>query len=184
MLAWERWTLTHSSGGAEVLVLPPLFGLVATMASSVEPDGDVDPACIGDGEVAWIGPALTLVAGGAALGASLATAELLADGLGDGEGDGEGDGDGDGDGEGDGEGVGVPDEGRAWHAVSVFVVDAVEAACAVPRTLKVRKLPLSKVTAASLTCAKRIRGCLSSLLVRVTVCSRDSEATSGPDGYG
>ena len=88
MLAWERWTVTHSSGGAEGLVLPLPLGLAATMASSVEPDGD--------DAVTWLGPALTLVAGGAELGASLAAVELLADGLGDGEGDGDGDGDGEG----------------------------------------------------------------------------------------
>jgi hypothetical protein len=143
MLAWERWTVTHSSGGAEVLVLPLLLGLAATMASSVDPDGD--------DAVTWLGPALTLVAGGAEVGASLAAVELLADGLGEGEGEGEGEGDGEGD------GVGVPDEGRAWHAVSVFVADAASAACALPSAPKVMKLALSKVVAASRTCAKRMR---------------------------
>jgi len=83
---------------------------------------------------------------------------------GDGEGDGEGDGDGEGErggeGDGDGEGVGVPDEGSAWHTVSEFDVVAAlaaGAACAVPSTPTVRKLPLSKVTAVTLTCAKRIK---------------------------
>jgi hypothetical protein len=49
--------------------------------------------------------------------------------------------------------------------VSVFVVAAVAAwfavvvvaACALPSRPRVRKLPLSKVTAATLTCAKRMR---------------------------
>jgi hypothetical protein len=130
-------------------VLPLLLGLAATMASSVDPDDD--------DAVTWLGPALTLVAGGAEVGASLAAVELLADGLGDGDGDGEGEGEGDGDGEGDGEGVGVPDEGRAWHAVSVFVADAACAACALPSAPNVMKLALSKVVAASRTCAKRMR---------------------------
>ena len=56
--------------------------------------------------------------------------------------------------------MGVPDEGSGWHTVSVFDVAAVlaaDAACAVLSTPKVRKLPLSKVTVATLTCAKRIR---------------------------
>ena len=128
-----------------MLVLSLLLGLAATVASSVAPDGEIDPDCVGDDAVTWLGPALTLVAGGAELGASLAVVELLSDGLGEGEGDGDGDGDGD----------GVAGDGRAWHAV--FVVDAVEAACAVPGALKVRKLPLSTVTAASLTCAQCIK---------------------------
>jgi hypothetical protein len=79
---------------------------------------------------------------------------------GDGEGDGEGEGERGGEGDGDGEGVGVPDESSAWHTVSVFDVVAAlaaGAACAVPSMPTVRKLPLSKVTAVTLTCAKRIK---------------------------
>ena len=213
MLDWERWTLTHSSGGAVAPVLPlPLvaglgseLGLVAARASSVEaavrvavavdvavavgvavpvalalavavpvaldvPEADVE----GDGEVVLLGPALTLAGDGNTLGRVLAVAEWFADGLlelvdGDGEGDGEGDGDREGDG--DGEGVGVPEAGSAWHTVSVLAVVVMGAACAVPSTPRVKKLPLSKVTAATLTCAKRIKNRLSTLLVRVTVCS-------------
>ena len=75
------------------------------------------------------------------------------------------------DGDGDGEGVGVPEAGSAWHTVSVLLVVARGAASALPSTPRVRKLPLSKVTAATLTCAKRIKNRLSTLLVRVTVCS-------------
>jgi len=76
------------------------------------------------------------------------------------DGDGEDWGDGEEDGVAEGDGDGVLDGGSAWHAVSVFEVAAVpaaRAACAVPSTPRVRKLPLSKVTAATLTCAKRIR---------------------------
>jgi hypothetical protein len=76
---------------------------------------------------------------------------------GDGEGDGDGDGDGECDGDGDGEGVGVAEAGRAWHTVSVLLLAARGAASALPSTPRVRKLPLSKVTAATLTCAKRIK---------------------------
>jgi hypothetical protein len=209
MLDCERWTLTHSSGGA-VVPVPPLplvaglgseLGLVAARASSVEaavrvavaedvavavpvalavavpvaldvPEADVE----GDGEVVLLDPALTLAGDGNTLGRVLAVAEWFADGLlelvdGDGEGDGEGDGDREGDGDGDGEGVGVPEAGSAWHTVSVLAVVVRGAACAVPSTPRVKKLPLSKVTAATLTCAKRIKNRLSTLLVRVTVCS-------------
>jgi hypothetical protein len=96
---------------------------------------------------------------------------------GDGEGDGDGDGERDGEGDGDGEGVGVPDAGSAWHTVSVFeAVAAVAAwaagaACAVPSTPTARKLPLSKVIAVTLACAKRIKDRPPTLLVRVTLFS-------------
>lgn len=66
-------------------------------------------------------------------------------------------GEGEGEGEGDGEGVGVPEEGSAWHTLSVFAVVASGAACALPSRPRVRKLALSRVTAATLTCAKRMR---------------------------
>jgi hypothetical protein len=74
------------------------------------------------------------------------------DGVGDG--DGEGDGDGLGDGEGEGEGLGDADDGSAWH--TVFVTVACGAAYAVSSRPRVRKTPLSKVTAATRTCPKRI----------------------------
>ena len=92
---------------------------------------------------------------------------------GDGEGDGDGDGKRDRKGDGDGEGVGVPDEGSAWHTVSMFdavAVLAADAACAVPSTPTVRKLPLSKVTAVTLTCAKRIKIGRASCRERVSEC--------------
>jgi hypothetical protein len=203
MLDCERWTLTHSSGGAVVPVLPlplPLvtglgselgseLGLVATSASSVPaavpvavavavPDGDAD----GDGEVVSVGPPLARTGGGNTLGVEVGAAELFVAGLlelvegdgegdGDGEVDGEGDSDEDGEGDGDGEGVGVLEAGSAWHTESVLAAGASEAACAWPSMPRVRKLPLSTVTAAALTCPKRIKDRLSTLLVRVTVCS-------------
>jgi hypothetical protein len=198
MLDWERWTLTHSSGGAVVPVLAlPLFsglglelGLAATWTSSAAavagaadvpdvpdtpegdavpdaPEGDAVPESDADGEgevypegdgevVCW---ALRVgdnpVGGSLAVAVWLAGAEAvwLAGGLVEGEGDGEGERRG----EGDGEGVGVADDGSAWHTLFVVAGVAVGAACAVPSTPRVRKLPLSKVTAATLTCAKRIR---------------------------
>jgi hypothetical protein len=171
MLAWEAVMLTHSSAGA----------VVATLASSVaaaEGDADGDD-CAGDGS------ALALVAVGAAvcallaaeLAAVLAALEPLDDGLGEGDGDGDGDAEGEGDGE--AVGVGVPGAGITWQAVSVL---AAGAACAVPSAPRLRKLPLSKVTAATLTCAKRIRiaclRCSSGLPCAV----RDSEATRGQMG--
>jgi hypothetical protein len=238
MLACERWTLTHSSGGAVVLplavplalavglgselglvvmstasaalavlvvlaVLAVLVAVVLAVAVAVPPvavavavlgavavavalavpvvvgvpDGDVEADCVG--EAVRLGPPLTLTGGGNIPGGALAAAEWLTVGLlelveSDGEGDGVGDGDGDREGDGDGVGVGVLEGGRAWHTVSVLLtlsVIARGAACAVPSTPRVRKLPLSKVTAATLTCAKRIKNRLSTLLVRVTVCS-------------
>ena len=211
MLDCERWTLTHSSGGAVVPVLPlplPLatglgseLGLVETSASSVPaavreavavalavpvavavavpvavPDGDAE----GDGEVVFVGPPLARTGGGNTLGVEVGAAELFVAGLlelvegdgdGDAEGDGEGDRDGEGEGEGDGEGVGVPGAGSAWHTESVLAAVAREAACALPSMPRVRKPPLSTVTAAALTCPKCIKDRLSTLLVRVTVCS-------------
>lgn len=140
-----------------------------------EPDTDdePDPAGEGDwladavGELVLTGAALWL-AGGVEEGGLLlggAVEELL---LGEGDGDVDVDADGEGDGEAEAE------AGRAWHTVSVSDAAATtglaDAACAVASTLKVRKLPLSTVTAATRTCAKRISG-LSPVLVRVTVCS-------------
>jgi len=118
----------------------------------------------GEGAAVLTGAPLMLVEGGDAAGGFVAVVAWLADGLteggeedGDGEGDGDPDGEGDGEGEGEGEGVEVAEEGRAWHTESVFAGAVLGAACAVPRTPRVRKLPLSKVTAATLTGAKRIR---------------------------
>jgi hypothetical protein len=148
------------------------------------PDGDADA------EFVWPGPPLTLTGGGNRVGGVLAAAEGLEDALlelveGDGEGDGDGDGEGDldGEGDGDGEGVGVPEAGSAWHTVSVLCVVAWGAASALPSTPRVRKLPLSKVTAATLTCAKRIRIACLRCSSGLPCALRDSEATRGSDGY-
>jgi len=93
-----------------------------------------------------------------------------------------GEGDGEGEGEGDGDGEGVAEDGSAWHTVSVLAVVASGAACALPIRPRVRKLPLSKVTAATLTCAERMRiarlRCSSGLPCTL----RDSEATRGRMG--
>ena len=45
----------------------------------------------------------------------------------------------------------------AVAAVAAWFAVAAVAACALPSRPRVRKLPLSKVTAATLTCAKRMR---------------------------
>jgi hypothetical protein len=173
-----------------VVALALLVGLALLVLLVVlgVPDGDAEADR--DGEFVWPGPPLTLTGDESGLGGVLAAAERLGDALlelveGDGEGDRDGDGDGDGecDGDGEGEGVGVPEAGSAWHTVSVLLVVARGAASALPSTPRVRKLPLSKVTAATLTCAKRIRiaclRCSSGLLCAL----RDSEATRGSDGY-
>ena len=205
MLDWERWTLTHSSGGAVVPVLVlPLFcglglelGLAATRASSAAAVADVAdvPDCEGDGEVSWEGGGevvwggtlLALAGGSTVVGRVVAAAEVLAGGLVEGEGDGDGEGEGErrGKGDGDGEGAGVPDDGSAWHTLSVFAVVAAGAACAacaVPSTPTVSKLPLSKVTAATLTCAKRIRIACLRCSSGLPCALRDSEATRGRMG--
>jgi hypothetical protein len=144
MLACVRWTLTHSSGWAAVLVglaLAPLAGaeLEAMNASRVaetvaddeaEPEPETEPD--GDGDT---GALLGLLAGfvpddaGADAGA---VGEPEPDELEEGDGDGDGEPDGfgvpDGDGEPDGVGVGVDvaAAGRAWHLVSVFGAALVE----------------------------------------------------------
>jgi hypothetical protein len=144
------------------------------------PDGDADADC--DGAFVWPGPPLTLTGGADRLGGVLAAADWLGDAAlalveGDGEGDGDGDRDGDGDGEGDGDGVGVPEAGSAWHTVSVLLGVAKVAASALPNTPRVRKLPLSTVTAATLTCAKRIRIACLRCSSGLPCALRDSEAT-------
>ena len=92
-----------------------------------------------------------LVAGAAAVGELLVVGELEDDGVGEGVDEEEGDDDG----EGDGDGLADADDGSAWHTGLVAAV-ACGAACAVPSTPRVRKPPLSIVTAATRTCPKRI----------------------------
>ena len=163
-------------------VLVPPLGLAATKASRVaeavppdveaevaddeaevpdddEPDADdgepVCPDCAGEAGADWFGPAVTLVAfvaGAAAVEELLEEEEVEGDGLGEGDGEGEGEGDGLGDGE--GEGLGDADDGSAWH--TAFVAVACGAAYAVSSRPRVSKPPLSKVTAATRTCPKRI----------------------------
>ena len=89
---------------------------------------------------------------------------------------------GEGTGEGDGARVGVPEGGSAWHTVSVFADAAIGAACASASRPRVRKLPLSKVTAATLTCAKRIRIACLRCSSGLPCALRDSEATQGWTG--
>jgi hypothetical protein len=94
---------------------------------------------------------------------------------------------------GDGDGDGVPDEGSAWHFVSVFALadalglgeaaaSCIVVASAVPgppaSTPRVRKPPASTLSTAARTCARRMKLALSTLLIDVTVYSLwYSEAT-------
>jgi hypothetical protein len=206
MLDWERWTLTHSSAGAVVPVLALLLffgltlelGLVATLTASAAAEaevpgvperdadgvGEVYPE--GDVVVVWRAALLALRVAGSTVGGGLAVAVWLAGGLVEGEGDGDGEGEGErlGEGDGDGEVVGVPDDGSAWHTLLAFAGVALGAACAVPSTPRVRKLPLSKVTAATLTYAKRIRIACLRRSSGLPCALRDSEATRGRMGTG
>jgi len=97
--------------------------------------------------------------GAAAAADPLAEGELVGDEEGEGVGDDDGEGDGDGDGDGDAEAD--AGDGSAWHttfaAAAAFPCDSTGAACALPSTPRVRKPPLSRVTAATRTCPKRIR---------------------------
>jgi hypothetical protein len=107
--------------------------------------------------------------------------------VGEGVGEGVGDGDGEGDGDGDGEGEGDATVGSAWHttvaAAAAGSCGMSGAACALPSAPRVRKPPLSTVSAATRTCPKRIR----------IACPRRSSGLpravgqfgggSGPDGY-
>lgn len=153
-----------------------------------EPDGEPDPEAEPDGEGdtgVRLGSLLGLVL--AVLGLVVAVEEPEV------EGDGVGVGVGVGLGVGVGVGVGVGEDvveaGRTWHFVSVFALalalGLVEVpglgeaaaslsgpACAVPAsTPRVRKLPPTTVSAATRTCARRIKIALSPLLIRITVCS-------------
>jgi hypothetical protein len=161
-----------------VAVALVLFVAVAVLVAVAVPDGDADADC--DGKFVWLGPPLTLTGGGNWLAGVLAAAELLGDApfeLAEGDGEGDGDGDGDLDGEGDGDGVGVPEAGSAWHAVFVLLGVVSGAASALANTPRVRKLPLSRVTAATLTCAKRIRIACLRCSSGLPCALRDSEAT-------
>jgi hypothetical protein len=105
------------------------------------------------------------VAAGEVVGGEVVGDEVVGVGVGEGDGDGEDEGDGDGDGEdeGDGDRDGEDDgeDGSAWHtgfaAAAAVACDTSGAASALPGTLRVRKPPLSSVTAATRTCPKRIR---------------------------
>lgn len=185
MLVCERWTLTHSSGAVVPVPLAEALGLVLTSAASdavVVLVAVAVPVWDGEVEAVRLSPLLTLADGEDSLDGSLAAVEWPAAGLADfvGEGDGDGDGDGDVEGDDDGEGVGVPVAGRAWHTVSVLLAVATGAACALSSGPRLRRLPLSKVTAATLTCAKRIWDRPSLLLVSVTVCSLLIRTRYGP----
>jgi hypothetical protein len=87
-----------------------------------------------------------------------------------------------GEGDGEGVGVGVPDGGSAWQTMSVFAVVVNGAACASASRPRARKLPLSKVTAATLTCMKRIRIACLRCSSGLPCALRDSEATWGRMG--
>ena len=182
---------------AVLVAASAVVGASVTMALEV-PDGDADADC--DGEFVWPGPPLALAGSENTFGGVLAPPEWVGDALlellellelvelvegdAEGEGDGDGDGDGDGEGDGDGDGVGVPEAGSAWHTVSVLFVVARGAASALPSMPRVRKLPLSKVTAATLTCPKRMRIACLRCSSGLPCALRDSEATRGSDGYG
>jgi hypothetical protein len=142
---------TWTSSAAAVAEVPGVPELDADGAGEVNPEGG--------GVAVWGEALLALRVGGSTVGgAALGVAGWLAGGLVEGETDGDGEGEGErrGTGDGDGEGVGVPDDGSAWHTLFVVAGVGPGAACAVPSTPRVRKLPLSKVTAATLRCAKRM----------------------------
>jgi hypothetical protein len=170
MLDWVAWTLTHSSGAAELagaLELVPPLGLVAMRASReaavvvAEPeDVDAEPVPVDE-----LVPVEELVWAGDADVADADAEDPLVDGvtLGEGVGEGVGDGDGEVEGEGDGDGDGEDEAtaGSAWHtgvgAAAACSWEVSGAACALPSAPRVRKPPLSAVTAATRTCPRRIR---------------------------
>lgn len=179
MLDWAAWTLTHSSAGAGELavaleLVPPL-GLVVMRPSrdavvvvaeaedaDAEPvpvETDAEPVPVAEeaepvpvAEPVWAGDDDS---GGEVVAGPLNEGVTVGDGVGEGVDDGEGDGEGEGDGDGDGTG------GSAWHttfaAAGVFPCGVSGAACALPIAPRVRKPPLSTVTAVTRTCPKRIR---------------------------
>jgi len=146
--------------------VPDLGGEDDVRQRSPEGDGRADRD--GDGEA--VGPGLRVVwaEGDGVVDGSRAGEDWVAGGLVAGEGD--------------GEGVEVLEAGRTWHTVSVFAVVAIGAACASASRPRVRKLPLSKVTAATLTCAKRIRIACLRCSSGLPCALRDSEATKGRMG--
>ncbi len=150
-----------------------------------EPDGEPDPEAEPDGE----GDAGVRL--GSLLGLVVAVEEPEPEGDGVVVGDFDGVGVGLGVGVGVGVGVGedVVEAGRTWHFVSIFALvlalGLVEVpglgeaaaslsglACAVPAsTPRERTPPPTTLSAATRTCARRIRIALSPLLIRVAVCS-------------
>jgi hypothetical protein len=147
--------------------VPDLGGEDDVRPGSDEGDGRADRD--GDGEALVPGPRVAWADGDDAVDGSLVGEDWVAGGLVAGEGDG-------------GAGVGVPEGGSAWHTVSVFAVVVTGAACASVSRPRVRKLALSKVTAATLTCAKRIRIACLRCSSGLPCALRDSEATKGRTG--
>jgi hypothetical protein len=188
----ERWTVTHSSGWpvefALALVLAATWAVsdaeAVAAAEVVDNDGEADPGCDGDTDPEGApdaGPEPD--ADGAVFGALVGlVADTEAVEEAEGEEDGVGVGDCDDVGVGLGVGEGVPAAGSTWHVVFAFALVEVPAlgvaaagpsvlARAVPGTLasppRVRKPPAAKLSAATRTCARRMRIALSTLLIRV-----------------
>lgn len=145
-------------------------------------DGDGEGDCVRDGLSVLPGLRVTPEEGDTTVDGSMVAGDRVAGGPVEGEGDGEGEGEGDG--EDAGVGAGVLEDGSAWHTVSVFAVVASGVACALPSRPRVRKLPLSKVTAATLTGAKRMRIACPRCSSGLPCALRDSEATRGRMGMG
>jgi hypothetical protein len=182
---------TWTSSAAAVAEVPGVPEVDADDVGEVSPEGDGVAVWV----AVWRGALLALRVGADWVGGGSLAVVGLAGELVEGEGDGDWDWDGEGEGErrgkgdGDGEGVGVADDGSAWHTLLVVAgVDlgvAAGAACAVPAaTPRVRRLPLSKMTAAALACAKRIRIARLRCSSGLPRALRDSEATRGRMGTG
>jgi hypothetical protein len=156
-----------------------------------EPDaeGDVADDAAGDAGAVLLGALLRLAADAEAA----AECEGETDGVGDCVGVGVGVA------VGVGVGEGVLEAGSAWHLVSVFALALVEVpalgvtaaspsapARAVPGTLastpRIRKPPATELSAATRTCARRMRIALSTLLIRLCVLFMSSEETRGRMG--
>jgi hypothetical protein len=142
------------------------------VAEDAEPVPVDEPVCEGDADV---GLSLSVALADAVVEDPLAEEDALPEEdplaeedplsegvmIGEGVGEGVGSGVGVGDDRGEGDGDGGVTAGSAWH--TTFAVAAAcpcgvsGAACALPSAPRVRKLPLSTVTATTRTCPKRIR---------------------------
>jgi hypothetical protein len=160
--------------------------VVVAEAEGREDDGaaeaDDEPVSVADGDVSRIGLSLTMLVGAGPVEDALVEGEPVGEGV-VGEGVGVGDGEGVGEGEGDGDAEGGSARQTTFAVAAAFPCGTSGAASALPSRPRVRKPPLSRATAVTRTCPKRIRIACSRSSPGLPCAVRQFGDGWGPDGY-